>query len=73
MIVSNEVSKCTYSEDLVKPKDCGDKGWDLLQNPCKQVCNGEKMPLVRCVRMIVDCSEYGGYDMRDLCMHTCNE
>ena len=31
------------------------------------------MPMVRCVRMTVDCSDYGGYDMRDLCMHTCNE
>ena len=73
LIVSNEPDVCTYSEELVKPKDCGDLGWDLFQNACKQVCNGDTMKSVRCTRMTVDCTDYGGYDMRDLCMHTCNE
>lgn len=35
LIVSNEPGECRYTEDLVKPKDCGDLGWDLFQNACK--------------------------------------
>ena len=29
------IGLCTWLEKLNSPKDCGEKGWDIVQDPCK--------------------------------------